>query len=538
MEFEFLNHFEQRMKSVGAYALLYKNSMQKGTWKQYGVETFHEQTNLIFAVLLYIMEQSLKDEYCTMDDIGGYIDTINVRYFKKPLSYEDCKALGEFIVNVILCDEGKAMYFSGFDFNEGIYKDMHISFIANEVVYIDNEVRRTSYYLTETGYSMLLSTLEVESNMKLTIQEMIFKLHLEKATYDKAVDDIKNIFKSLRIQIKKMEEAMRHIRQNALSYSVQDYKALLEENLSALTHTKHKFERHKQVVAERIKELEEQDINIKKLEKTDRDNLIHLKTIESYLARTLDEHQRILLSHFDLKSLYTKELEDISQMSLIKRFNIRTELYNKILEQVSYLEQAQWFLGPLFNRPLEKSYNLNKALQFQKPIRSKQMEDEGEILTFDEEAWQEEQTQRLREKLLKYKNCLKVILNLACEEGGISLRELKEKVENRGLMLELVPTVEIFREVVIEMLKIRSIDVDVLRQEKESYLTDELLTFQLNECVLELVREEILLSAIKEVKAYKIEEEETVIFENLTSETGTIKRVICTNVYFEIIVDK
>ncbi len=83
MEFEFLNHFEQRMKSVGAYALLYKNSMQKGTWKQYGVEAFHEQTNLIFAVLLYIMEQSLKDEYCTMDDIGSFIDTINIKQFQK-----------------------------------------------------------------------------------------------------------------------------------------------------------------------------------------------------------------------------------------------------------------------------------------------------------------------------------------------------------------------------------------------------------------------------------------------------------------------
>lgn len=538
MEFEFLNHFEQRMKNVGAYALLYKNSMQKGTWKQYGVESFHEQTNLIFSVLLYIMEQSLKDEYCTMDDIGAYIDTINTRYFKKPLSYEDCKALGEFIVNVILCDEGKAMYFSGFDFNEGVYKDMHISFIANEVVYIDNEVRRTSYYLTESAYSMLLSTLEIESNMKLTIQEMIFKLHLEKATYDKAVDDIKNIFKSLRVQIKKMEEAMRRIRQNALSYSVQEYKTLLEENLSALTHTKHKFERHKQVVAERIKELEEQDINIKKLEKADRENLAHLKTIESYLARTLDEHQRILLGHFDLKSLYTKELEDISQMSLIKRFNIRTELYDKILEQASYLEQAQWFLGPLFNRPLEKSYNLNKALQFQKPIRVKQMEDEEEILSFDEGAWQEEQTQRMREKLLKYKNCLKVILSLAAEEEGISLRELKDKVEARELMTALIPTVEIFREVVIELLKIRSIDIGILRQEKEAYLTDELLTFQLNECVLELVREDALLAHIKEVKAYKLEEEEAVIFENLTSETSTIKRVICTNVYFEIITAK
>lgn len=82
MEMDFLKNFTKRMKYVGSYGLLFKNSILKGTWKQYGIDTIFEQTNLIFSVLLYIMEQSLKDEYCTMDDIGGFIDTINMTYFK------------------------------------------------------------------------------------------------------------------------------------------------------------------------------------------------------------------------------------------------------------------------------------------------------------------------------------------------------------------------------------------------------------------------------------------------------------------------
>lgn len=72
------------MKNIGSYGLLFKNSILKGTWKQYGIDTIFEQTNFIFSVLLYIMEQSLKDEYCTMDDIGNFIDTINVTWFKNP----------------------------------------------------------------------------------------------------------------------------------------------------------------------------------------------------------------------------------------------------------------------------------------------------------------------------------------------------------------------------------------------------------------------------------------------------------------------
>lgn len=39
------------------------------------------------------MEQSLKEEKCTMDDIATYIDTINVQYMQKDISYEQCRKL-------------------------------------------------------------------------------------------------------------------------------------------------------------------------------------------------------------------------------------------------------------------------------------------------------------------------------------------------------------------------------------------------------------------------------------------------------------
>ena len=108
MQYEFLKNFPQRMKNVGLYAVLIQNSMQKTSWKQFGFAKFDEQMNLIFAVMLYIMEQSLKEENCTMDDIGAYIDTINSRYLHKEISYEDSRKLGDFIVNVILSNEGQA----------------------------------------------------------------------------------------------------------------------------------------------------------------------------------------------------------------------------------------------------------------------------------------------------------------------------------------------------------------------------------------------------------------------------------------------
>jgi len=179
---------------------------------------------------------------CTMEDIGAYIDTLNASFFQKSMSYDDCKKLGDFVVNVILSNEGRAMYFDGYDVDSRTYKSMNISYIANRVIYVEEGVRRTTYHLTEDGYNLMLSTLEIENNMKLTIHEMIFKMHLEKQSYDKAVDEIKNVFNLLRIQLQKIQEAMGKIRRNALNYSVRDYEQILHENLETIDDTKKKFQ--------------------------------------------------------------------------------------------------------------------------------------------------------------------------------------------------------------------------------------------------------------------------------------------------------
>ena len=241
------------------YSTLIKNSWQKTTWKQYGFESMDEQVNMIYSVLLFIMEYSLREQPCTIDDISVFVDDICNRYLKKGLSYEKSGELAEFIINVVLCDEGRAMYFDCFDFDERQYKKKNISYLSNEVVYIDGEIKRTSYKLTDNGYNLVLSTLEVENNLKLTIHEMIFKMHLERATYDQALDEVKNIFNMLRIQLQKIQEAMDRIRRNALNYSVEDYEQILNENMLTISDTKHKFMEYRRIVRNRVKELEDEN---------------------------------------------------------------------------------------------------------------------------------------------------------------------------------------------------------------------------------------------------------------------------------------
>ena len=189
--------------------------------------------------------------------------------------------------------------------------------------------------------------------MKLTIHEMIFKMHLEKQSYDKAVDEIKNVFNLLRIQLQKIQEAMGKVRRNALNYSVAEYGDILDENLDTISDTNQKFQDYRELVKARARELEKEKINIRRLTPEEEEKLKNLREIESYLTRTIDEHQRILNGHFDLKALYTRELEQLSQMSLIKRFPLRSAFYDKVLEKPEIMERMDLFLRPLFGQDPE-----------------------------------------------------------------------------------------------------------------------------------------------------------------------------------------
>ena len=534
MDLSFLDVQHIRMKKIGAYALLFRNSIAKGTWKKYGFEEGYEQDNLIFSVLLYIMEQSLKEELCTIDHIAAFIDEINNLHLKKGITYEECKDLGEFIVNTILCDEGNAMYFKAYNFKDGQYKDINISFIKNKMEYIDG-VRRVSYSLTDDGYSLLLSTLEIEENLKITIHEIVFKMHLEKASYDKAVDDIKNIFNMLRIRVQGMEDAIRKIKENPLAYSTKDYKSMMEGNLEILNNTKKQFVIHRELVNEKINEFIEHDIHIKELNKEEEENLNNLRIIEKYLNRTIDEDQRVLKKHFDLKDVYGKELENISKMSLIERFNFRTEVYDRILDNPNKLEDIDIFLRPLFKMQPRKYYNINKALEYQKIIRKSEIEEDEEI-SFDEKEFIEAENKKKLERLEKYKGVIEILLELAIGRNKISLKEINFLIkESETLMNTMIPTVEIFREVIIEMLKNRIIDIAEIEEERKNSVESGEIEFQLNKSILEIINDNNSFKKIAKIKVEKIYGNNNVKLEGLRNENGDIKNFICSDISIEII---
>ena len=314
---------------------------------------------------------------------------------------------------------------------------------------------------------------------------------------------------------------------------------ILDENLETIGETKQKFQKYRELVKTRARELEDEKINVRRLNPKEEEKLENLRVIEQYLTRAIDEHQRILNGHFDLKALYTKELEQLSQMSLIRRFPLRSELYDKVLEKPECLERLDYFLRPLFGQNPDKIYNLNKALEFQRSVRQRTEEDEEELLDFDEEAWEQEQEKRIREKLKQYEGSLAGLLKMALERGEISLLQVQEKLEQEEWEEQknhVIPNTEIFKEIMVELIKAGDIDIHTLKQERQEYIQEKSEGFQLNEMLLELSDRWTLEGhkGIRAVHVSRIEDGKTVIFHHVRNEDGCERSIRCSNVLIRV----
>ncbi len=222
MQYDFLAQFARRIKNIAKYAVLLKNSGQKAIWKNYGFVDESQQITVLVTVMLFIMEKSLRYENCTIDDIGSFLDDLNAQYFQQDMSLEDCQTLGDFVINTVLSNDGIPMYYQAYDFATKDSEKFNVNYVSNKIIYDEHEMRRTSYELTDMGYDFILGTLEIEENMKFTVQDMLYRMHMEKQSYDKALDDIRQMFARIRGQVQRVQDAMQRIRRNPHNYNIED----------------------------------------------------------------------------------------------------------------------------------------------------------------------------------------------------------------------------------------------------------------------------------------------------------------------------
>ena len=113
---------------------------------------------------------------------------------------------------------------------------------------------------------------------------------------------------------------------------------------------------------------------------------------------------------------------------------------------------------------------------------------------------------------------------------GETLPEDEEQSADRE---RLIPNTEIFKEIMVELIKNQQIDIRALRKERSEYIREKADSFQLNEMLLDLADRQG--DPIQRIEVYRLEDGKVIEFGRVKSEDGRIKRVACSNVLLRVI---
>lgn len=201
-QFTFLKDFDKRMKSVGRYVVLFSNSSQKSTWKNYGVDSLDEQVNMIFTVLLYIMEASLKEEDCTIDDIAGFLNETDYLYYKRNI-HDKSVEMADFIVIENMSEKELNTYCTGLK-REWKKNDSYREKCRIKVADLIRDTASVEEYKDEffrKGFDNLLSQTDNAYSLKKqhdiiigSYRGILEKLEVDLANIDKERKNVEEVF--------------------------------------------------------------------------------------------------------------------------------------------------------------------------------------------------------------------------------------------------------------------------------------------------------------------------------------------------------
>lgn len=504
--YDFLDNFQQRMKNVSASALLHRSVVYKDTLSStYGFTEYDEQINLVYTLLRYIMDKSLKEEYCTLDDMAVFLEEINLEYFKKDINRDSYVALANFIVNDIVLNDGNMTFFNCLNPDKKDFNKVYVQLIGHQRT---RESNMATYYLTDEGYNLLLSTFEFEDNMNLTVQELIFKKSLENKDYDKALNDVKNIFALSKKQVQQLLDNIVRIKENIMTFTAEDYEKSIQDSITVIKEQDNKFKAHKEEIEKREQDLRElhlvQGDNLDNEEKADIfSKLEKLGEIKKELSKITFEHSKIINVHFEFKDVYTKALLSSIEHSKREMINIKEDVEDLIIKDLSNLELIPMLMSPLFIKNIDKEYNLNACLIPQKDKKVNNDSSTEVSLFMDETEYlkeKEEKEKKNREKNERYKNVIKTLFNYGVNNSSTfklsDIISYLEDTESNGIDL-LIPDVYILREVLIELLFMKDFTIEQLKKDIKKMTKDSTSDFS-----FEPLR--IIVDLVNNVKDFKL----------------------------------
>lgn len=441
----------------------------------YGFEKTEDQIMLVFLTLRIIMEKTLAEESCTLDDLSASLTELNADLFHLPLSYESLRSIANLIVDQILSNGGEVIEFRAFDQDEFYAHPMYL----NSSVIYEGNVKKASYRLSEDGFRLMLSTLEMEENMQLQFRDLVLKMQLERKNYSRALDEIRHIFEILKMKEIEFQDKLAQVRSDASLLSTSTYQAMIDENFQIMEDSEERFKHYSADVRSQIDELNEK-LEKSALEGEDYTNLQMLRKIHELLQRSLLALNSILKTLINFSSAFSDELSLQLRSSAFRKYSFTRLVMDPVFENSDLLEQMDTFLHALFIRNPEPQFSLYPAFEYRQLIAR---EDDDDFEEADEEY--DLQAQERRKEALRLQ---KEQLN---ESVRMFLEALLEKEDGRLTLAEygqpegFVHDSDQARILLSSFASAKTVSISDLKEDRENLVIDEEIPYSFSLALME-----------------------------------------------------
>jgi hypothetical protein len=529
--YDFLNNFHKRMEKL-SYSFLIDNKVSTLTaFKDYFSSL--ELINLVYSLMCFVLDRSLKDEECTLNSIAVLLEELSSEYYDKMLTEEEAYNITHFIVYKILRNDGKPFIFDTIDYSTGERKtfDFHLLQQKNSKV----DYNKSTFTLTQEGYRLILGALEVDERTQIDINQMILELSLKKKNFSQGLLAVENLNNLITAQINVVNNFIYRTRENIFSIEQKSFEENFLKNIDVLKEQNKKFDELKEVIIveeERLSKAEE-DIT-----KDNYESLRQLGRIKELLITISYKAGELITRHFHFKEEYKLALEEASFYYNNKRINIKEDLLKPIEKDAGGLASVYKLFNPLFMVSPHKKFNINYMFNEQKMYLK---EDEEEEILIDLESHEDLELLQKQKNREQYKEIVAAILAFLVDNRNTDLYSLVEgyKGKNVESYKKLVPTIRKFSEVLIELLRIGTIDVDEMIREQNAAYDNEEIEFDLRKLLVDEIYEKYRLAGIKSMSFYKSGDGTTVKVserneKNVEEDFITIETLNCPNIIMKL----
>lgn len=365
-EFDFLAGFEKRMAIIAAV-----DSIVNRTNRRMDLERLFspgQLDNLIFSVLVFIMERTLaEDEECTMDSITVFVGRILPAYGVE-LPAAGIRQVAEYIIKDILQNGGEVRYYPIMTYGRGI-SETRIRLVEDKLHDGDKGYTIT-YQLTDQGYDLLFRTKEVEQEISFTIEELKLRELIKRKNYKKAISQSSSLIQMVRQKKNDLWQFMERIRGNIYDVDVREYEKLTHSTYALL---EEEYEVMNEILG--MINLSEERLREEEQTRGDLDEEMRKARREIALIRrnihiTINEQRELIVERHQLSAIYKNTLEDSFMLARSKKYNFEQEILRRLEQCEEQDISLLWRLfNPLFKPNPERTLNILSLFEAQSRLR-------------------------------------------------------------------------------------------------------------------------------------------------------------------------